>query len=236
MIVFETEIIDVIQRVPGVKSFRFKTKDNAVFKPGQFFFVTIKIDGKEQVKHFSFSNSPTETGYLEFTKRITNSEFSNALNSIKKGSWAKIQMPYGNFTLDTAGSVQKIAFLSAGIGITAIRSMCRYIIDKNLDFDVKLLYGNSFKKDIIFKEDFDSFSSVLKIVYTLTEGSEELGNSGYRFGFINGEMIKKEIPDFEDRIFYICGSPAMVKKLSEILKNELNINENQIILENFFGY
>ena len=62
MIEFETEVSDIIQRTHDVKSFRFRTKEDVDFKPGQFFFVTIKIEGMERTKHFSFSNSPTESG------------------------------------------------------------------------------------------------------------------------------------------------------------------------------
>ncbi|NQS99821.1 MAG: xylene monooxygenase, partial [Candidatus Omnitrophica bacterium] len=71
MATFETEVLEVISRTPGVKSFRFKTAQQARFLPGQFFLLTIKIDSKEATKHFSFSNSPTENSYIEFTKRIT---------------------------------------------------------------------------------------------------------------------------------------------------------------------
>lgn len=60
MAVFETELLDVVQRTSNVKSFRFKVKEEVNFKPGQFFFLTIRIHGEERTKHFSFSNSPTE--------------------------------------------------------------------------------------------------------------------------------------------------------------------------------
>ena len=99
MVEFETEVIDIVQRTDSVKSFRFKVKKGADFKAGQFLFVTIKIDGLERAKHFSFSNSPTEKEYIEFTKRITQSEYSQALEKLNIGDWAKIKMPLGSFTL-----------------------------------------------------------------------------------------------------------------------------------------
>ena len=67
---FETTVLDVIKRAPGVKSFRFRIKDPVDFKAGQFFLLTIRINNTESSKHFSFSNSPTEAGYIEFTKRV----------------------------------------------------------------------------------------------------------------------------------------------------------------------
>lgn len=121
---FETTVIDVIRRTHDIKSFRFAVPEDIGFKPGQYFVLTIKIKGQDAIKHFSFSNSPTEKGYVEFTKRITGSEFSQALDQLKAGDWARIKMPYGFFTFE--GEYDRIAFLSGGTGITAIKSMCKF--------------------------------------------------------------------------------------------------------------
>lgn len=50
---FETNVIDIIQRTHDIKSFRFSCPEDADFKPGQFFIITIKIKGQEASKHFS---------------------------------------------------------------------------------------------------------------------------------------------------------------------------------------
>lgn len=237
MIEFETEALDIIQRTPGVKSFRFRTREEADFKPGQFFFVTIKIKGQERTKHFSFSNSPTEKGYVEFTKRITGSEFSKALDSLKIGDWAKLKMPYGAFTFE--GQDRKIAFLSGGIGITPIRSMCRFATDTGLPTDMVLLYGNSREEDIIFREDFDNMQAVnknLRVVYTLTSPDIDRESWPGRNGYIDEKMIKEEITDYRKRTFYICGPPGMVASLAEILKDRVGIAADRIKTENFTGY
>lgn len=237
MIIFETEVISVIERNPGVKSFRFKPTDELIFKPGQFFFVSIMIDGKERSKHFSFSNSPTETGYIEFTKRLTGSEFSNGLNNLKPGDWAKIKAPYGNFTFD--GEHEKIAFLSGGIGITPIRSISKYVVDKGLPTDMVLLYGNNTERDIIFKQDFDQMAeakSNFNVVYTLTAKDINKDSWQGKTGYVDADIIKNEIPDYDDRVFFICGPPAMVEALNKALKEKLLIGKEKIVIENFTGY
>ena len=70
---------------------------NLDYKPGQFFFVTLKQSDKELSKHFSFSSSPTEKDHIEFTKKFTDHEFSLALKAAKVGDWARIDAPYGQF-------------------------------------------------------------------------------------------------------------------------------------------
>ncbi len=237
MIEFDTEVLDVIQRTHDVKSFRFRTGEDAKFKPGQFFFITIKVNAEEKKKHFSFSNSPTEKGYLEFTKRITDSEFSRALDRLKIGDWARIKMPYGSFVL--GGGNERIVFLSGGIGITPIRSICKFVSDTGLPTDIVLLYGNHKQEDIIFRQDLDRMGSTnknIRIVYTLTSPDIDRQAWSGRAGYIDDEMIKQEIRDYNERTFYICGPPGMVEGLTDILKNKLSIQENKIKTENFAGY
>lgn len=237
MIKFETEVLDIIQRTHNVNSFRFKVKEDVDFKSGQFFFVIIKIDGTERTKHFSFSNSPTEKGYVEFTKRITDSEFSQALERLKTGDWARLKMPYGSFTF--GGEYKKIAFLSGGIGITPIRSICKFATDSMLPTDMVLLYGNNREEDIIFRQDLDNMQSVnknLRIVYTLTSLDIDRKIWKGKTGYIDDTMIKEEIPDYTERIFYICGPPRMVESLINILRNKLSVQQDKIRIENFIGY
>ncbi len=229
----------------GLSLTGFKTKENADFKPGQFFFVTIKINGEEKTKHFSFSNSPTEMGYLEFTKRITESDYSKALDKLKAGDWAKLRMPLGKFTpfrdlsltgLTFEGEYPKIAFISGGIGITPIRSICKFATDKKLPADIILLYGNRTEEDIAFRDDFTEMQKInknIRVIYTLDNASEKWEG---RTGHINDDMITGEIPDFKERVFYICGPPTMVEGLVEILKDKLSVTADKIKTESFTGY
>ncbi|MFC1594739.1 ferredoxin--NADP reductase, partial [Candidatus Omnitrophota bacterium] len=145
-------IKEIIQRTYNVKSFRLEVPDQVDFKAGQF--MSVSFDGsKELSRYLSLSNSPTEKGYLECTKKITCSDFSKKLDAAKVGDTLLIKCPLGNFTLDE--SCKKIAFLSGGIGITPIRSMAKYAIDKEIETDMILVFGNHAAKDIAFKEDFD---------------------------------------------------------------------------------
>lgn len=236
MLEFDARITDIIQRTQGIKSFRFAVEEGVTFKPGQFFSVAIDIDGGVQSKYFSFSNSPTEKGYVEFTKRITESPFSRTLDKFKPGDTARLKLPYGNFTFE--GEHKKIAMLSGGIGITPLRSMCKYIVDKGLDTDVVLIYGNNTDKDIAFMDDLDAMAAAarkMKVVYTLTSPDVD-GMCLGRRGYIDDRMIAEEMPDYKERIFFICGPPLMVKCLIEILEDKLSIPKDNIKRENFAGY
>ena len=231
--IFETEVKEIIQRTYDVKSFRFPRPSSLDYEAGQFLFVTIKWKKERLKKHFTISSSPTEKGHIEFTKKLTGSRFSDTLNRMEVGDWAKIEAPYGNFTFK--GQYGKIGLLSGGIGITPLRSICKFCTDKGLDTDIVLLYGNVSESDIVFRNELKEMQNQnekLKVIFTLEKAEENW--SGYT-GFINIDMIEKEIPDYSERIFYISGPIIMVKAMEKILLN-LKVPESQIKKDFFPGY
>ena len=227
----ETIVTDIIQHAPAVKSFRFFLPA-FTYRAGQFIFITIRSKKVELRKHFTISSSPTEN-FIEFTKKLTGSQYSQALNRLTVGDWAKIEGPHGRFTFE--GEFEKIGMLSGGIGITPLRSICKYCTDMQLDTEITLIYACRTEGDIIFKKDFNKMQNQnkhLKIVYTVEEAVK--GWNSY-IGRIDAAMIKKEIPDYGERMFYTCGPPAMVTAMDELLIN-LGVPQNRIKKENFYGY
>lgn len=232
---FCVKLSGCIRRTYNVKSFRFKTAKNLEFKPGQYLFLTLKLQEKFVTKPLSISNSPTETGYIEFTKKITQSEFSRKLDALKAGDEILVKLPMGKFTF--TGEYPKIAFLSGGIGITPIRSICKFAADRNLATNIILIYSNHTPDDIVFKDDFSAMQKDnpnLKVIHTVTSECDT-GQMPCLKGYINEAMIKNNIPDYRQRRFYLCGPPGMVEFLAKILQG-LNISSENIITENFTGY
>jgi len=228
-----SKIKEVIQRNYNVKSFRLEIADWLGFKAGQFLLVTLQGNPKLK-RYLSISNSPTEKSYLEFTKKLTQSDFSMALDNLKAGDEVKIQYPFGKFTLDE--SAPKVAFLSGGIGITPIRSICKYAVDKNIGTDIVLVYSNRSIRDIVFKDDFSAMSKsypLLRVAHVLCEAKQ-----GFKctVGRIDANVIKNEVPDYLERKFYLCGPPQMVEAMRKILADELGLNTEKIVTENFQGY
>lgn len=229
----ELKIEQILQRTYNVISFRLSVEGSPRYKAGQFLSVTLKA-APELKRHLSISSSPTETGYIEFTKKITESEFSKQLLKLKTGDSVIVEYPFGNFTLREAD--RKIAFLSGGIGITPIRSICKYACDSKLDTEITLIYANRTIKDIAFKDDFEMMQKDcprLKVIHALCEIEPDFK---CRQGRIDSSIIKEEIPDYAQSKFYICGPPLMVETMQKILSEELKLPQGNIITENFTGY
>ncbi len=226
-------IKEVVPRTYNVKSIRFDTGEEIDFKAGQFLSVTLQ-NNPGLKRYLSISSSPTEKGYLEFTKKITGSDFSKTLDQLKSGDSVGVQYPFGKFVLDDPA--QRIAFISGGIGITPIRSIVKYAVDKNLGTDMVLIYANRSLKDIVFKEDFDAmqkFYPKLKVSHVLFEAAP-----GFKCipGLINAQVIKNEVSDYPQRRFYLCGPPQMVEAMETILTEELQLTKENFVTENFKGY
>ncbi len=234
---FKTEVIEIIERSKAVRSFRFKDVETEDFEAGQFFLLTLQVDGQDVVKPFSFSNSPTEKGYIEFTKKLTDSPFSRALSKLKVGDQISIKMPFGDFSLDK--NDKKVVFIAGGIGITPFRSVVKYATDAGMTNDIVLLYGNDAEQNITFKQDLDVLQDEninFRVVYTLSD--PDVKTCGWKgcCGYIDSGMIKTEVPDYKDRVFYLCGPPGMVKCIDGGLKTDLGIPEGNIRREHFIGY
>jgi ferredoxin-NADP reductase len=230
---FETNVADVIPRTYNVKSLRFPRPSSLTYKAGQYMLVTLKIGELETRKPFSISSSPTEKSYIEFTKKLTGHPFSNTLDALKTGDAVTIEAPFGNFTLDER--FERIGLLSGGVGITPLRSICKFCTDMKLSTKVTLLYGNHTEGDIVFRRELEQMqrqNSNFKIVFTLAEPNANW--EGYT-GNIDAEMIEKEIPEYSQTIFYLCGSPAMVQTMENLLK-ALNVSAENVKKENFAGY
>jgi len=105
----EARINEIIARTYNVKSFRLEVSPRNDFKAGQFLSVALG-ESPELKRYLSISSSPTEQGYIEFTKKITESQFSLTLNSLKPNDKVSIEYPFGNFVLRDTD--RKIAFLS----------------------------------------------------------------------------------------------------------------------------
>jgi len=226
---YEVSLLESIDRGGGCRSFRFERPEGYGFKAGQFF--VIRLDDK-LAKHFSFSNSPTEEGYVEFTTKMSESDYKKRLATLIPGYLVKISQPMGKFTY--LGQ-KKLVFIAGGIGITPFRSIAKYLTDVKADCDVVLLWGVNTFEDAVFKGDFDVMRTQnrrLTTIYVLAKPPAEwVGPKGY----ITKETIQGEISDYLERTFYVCGPPKMVEAMAGLI-GEVGVGGESVVVEQFSGY
>jgi ferredoxin-NADP reductase/nitrite reductase/ring-hydroxylating ferredoxin subunit len=227
--------------------FNKQTEDNnRIFDyvAGQFAFFDIGNvydDPKGPIRHFTLASSPTEE-FILISTRIRDSPYKKKLDTLQIGTTVKIRGPQGKFTIHEDNSKPAI-FLSGGIGVTPFRSMIIYATDKNLPLKIIMLDSNRSPQNILFKNDFDKCADTnknLKIVYTITDEQNKNGDDEWKGekGRIDIAMLKRHLnsDDIEKGIFYMCGPPAMVKAMQDILEVDLQIPAERIKIEEFTGY
>ncbi|OGI93489.1 hypothetical protein A3A99_03895 [Candidatus Nomurabacteria bacterium RIFCSPLOWO2_01_FULL_41_18] len=231
---FKLKVKKVIQETSDIRTIILEKPKGFDFKSGQYVVMKLDVqDEKGNTRDFSLADSPTENFIMVSTK-LTGSPFKNKFNSLKNGDTVKIMGSAGTFVLDE--SAKNIILLSGGIGITPLRSMMKYCTDKKLPIKITLLYSNKIPEDIPYKEDLEKMEKQnknLKIVHTITRPEESKHKWNGHVGRVNEEMIKEFMNN--DTVFYICGPPAMVDDLQEILK-QMNVGESRIKIEHFEGY
>ncbi len=233
---FHATFIEKIIRTQSVISFRFKPESPVDFIAGQFLqfiFDEAAPSNRNLNKYLSFSCRPGKD-YIEVTKRISASDFSSRLLSLKKGDTVLLKAPLGHCALDKIEG--KYAFLIGGIGITPVISMIEDIVFRKLPIDVKLLYSNASDEDVPFKQELDGWiapSSNINVVHTVVNCVS--GDPQYCIGMIDKEFVLQQIPDYKERTFYIFGPPKMVEAMKGICQ-EIGCLPEAIRAEQFVGY
>ncbi|OGX14800.1 MAG: hypothetical protein A2166_05800 [Omnitrophica WOR_2 bacterium RBG_13_41_10] len=233
---YKIKLIEKIKRTPTILSLRFSLSLAINFIPGQFLKVIFdesNYNNKELNKNLSFSSSPLKD-YIEITKRLSESAFSQRLEALGIGDEICIQGPFGRCTF--SDNHQKIAFLIGGIGITPVISILEYIQDKNLKTDALLFYSNRTEEEISFKEELNQWqakNSNFKVFYTVTYCQPKDKNC--LFGRIDKELVSRNIKDISERIFFIFGPPKMVEAMKELCL-AIGAKEEFIKTESFLGY
>jgi ferredoxin-NADP reductase len=219
-----------IQNTADCFSFFFDSSDEVIFKAGQHMNFTLPHDNPDDrgiSRFFTIASAPNE-GRIMITTRIAlenSSTFKKALMNVRKGREITALPPQGKFTIDDYS--KSYVFFAGGIGITPFRSI---LVDldynrKIKEMEIFLLYSNK-NNDIVFKDELGLLASRNATFKTRYVISPEVCNI---------EMIKAEVPNYNDKTYYISGPPGMVKSVAESLAAE-NIEDSRIKRDFFPGY
>jgi len=205
------------------------------FTPGLYTQITllepVYNDEEGNTRFFSIANSP-DKDYFMFTTRNLPSAFNKNILELPIGSPATIADPGGNTPLHSDSSIPGV-FLIGGIGITPVRCIVEYVTENKLNYELTLFYSNPDAGSMPFLDEFEKWQDenpLFKLVPTIDDTNNK--NWKYNFGYINEEMIKKNISDVSKPIYYIVGPPQMVDGMLAILK-KMNVAEENIKFEKF---
>jgi len=223
------------QEAAGIYSYIFKAQRPLKYTAGQYMEWTlpnVPLDARGNRRYLTLSSSPTEENVMFTIKRPAKmSSFKQQLQDLKPGQYIGATQLAGSFTLPPDKNL-KLAFIAGGVGITPYRSMIKALIDKQESRDIKLFYSAVTAEEFAFKDLFrqaEKFNIDAKYVVTNSPAA------GYLSGYVNEELIKNNMSDYLDRLFYISGPQGFVAAVRLALLN-LGVEPKNITTDFFPGY
>ena len=202
------------------------------FTPGQYAFLDfpdpVQTDDRPSFRAMSIASAPHEE-QLMFIMRGSNSAFKKNMMEMSEGDDIIIKGPMGHVTLPQ-NITQPIAFIVAGVGITPARAMIKHEEFQKADRQVTLLYASRTKDSIALHNELGSTTlKNYKSVFTLTREEGEWDGSS---GRIDTEMIRQNIDDISNTMYYIVGTKVFIESMKEILEG-LGIEKDNMQFDNF---
>lgn len=220
---------------PGIYELSFSKNIKFSFTPGQYMEWTlggVRPDMRGVRRFFTISSSPTEENIkigIKVSER--GSKFKERLMGLGSGEKIYAGNLAGDFTLPKKSG--KFVFIAGGIGVTPFRSIIKNALDKNEKLDAILIYSCSSNGEFVYEDLFRSAEKVgLKTIYVCSHPRDSW--KGIK-GRINPELIKKEVPDYRQRTFYLSGPNVMVYSFKKILGG-IGIGHREIVTDYFSGY
>ena len=227
----------IVTETPLIKTFRLRSPDKAplpfTFTPGQFLNVAFGIGGARMIRSYSISSSPNEREYVDLSvKREPRGAVSRHIDDlVQVGNEIEAGGPVGKFTFDGT-EADSIVLISAGVGITPLMSIARYLSERSWPGDIFFIYSCRTAADFIFKDALAALelrNPKLHVVVTMSKpGPDWKGPKGR----ISKELLTQSVPGLASRRVHVCGPPEMMDATKAMLI-ELGVSPALLKTEQF---
>lgn len=230
----QLEVSDIFNDTASTKTFRFKSINGVLppFQAGQYINLYVNIDGVETARPYAISSCPTHRDYYDLTvKRVEGGFVTNyLLNNVNKGQLFSTTSPMGTFYHNPLFHGDKLVFLAGGSGGAPARAMIESILNRGLNMEFHLVYGNSYESDVIFADTFRTLAAKHENFH-LTEviSRPDEGYTGLT-GHLHAQLISEVVGGVENKTFYVCG-PTPFNDYCESQLKSLGVDDKRIRIE-----
>ena len=200
--------------------------DQLPVRAGQWFSIrALTADGWWRSNPFSISAGP-DARRLRFTIEAVG-DGSRRLQRLLPGTRLFLEGPYGLLT-GAVRTREKVLLIAGGIGITPLRALLEVLPARR--GDLALMYRVPSKETLVFKRELQHLADARNAEVAFVTGSRE--SFAFRDDPLSAAGLNAAYPDILERDVYLCGSPRMMDKVEESLK-ELGMPKVQVHLERF---
>jgi ferredoxin-NADP reductase len=181
---------------------------------------------------FSIASSPSPEGLISLTIKESG-DFTATIGRIKPGDLATVHGPFGRFSHVFHPNADDLTFVAAGVGITPLMSMLRYMRDQREARRVLLVYANRGAADIVFRSELESMQSggfpILETIHVLSQPPADWDGAT---GRLDTESLRLLCGGFSGKTFFICCPPIMTSGLIRGLKGA-GVSPKRIHVDHF---
>jgi ferredoxin-NADP reductase len=222
---------------PDIYSFTFASDQPVDFKPGQYMEWTLshKADSRGNRRTFSIASAPGQNE-VELVTKINDkaSSFKKRMLELKNTDSISVGRLSGDFTLPSDTS-RRLVFIAGGIGVTPYLSMLEDLIKRGEKRDITMFYLVSGEADYCFSRTLIEATELgIKVIPVLTRDKPSKLWKGLT-GRLTTEILKAEVPNYTEPLYYISGPNALVLAYKEMLKTT-GVNSRSIVTDYFSGY
>jgi len=207
------EVREVREERRGVFSLIME-KPEAAYLPGQFGFLSARLNGKWQIWHPFSLTSTDDEDLLSMTIKALG-DFTNRIEEIQKGDRVKLDVAYGGFCTELVKD-ERYIMIAGGVGITPIYAMCKRLKTLKNPPEVNLFYSVHHESEILFREDLDSwFESIpnWKLFYIVTSQPDWKGVTGR----LTPDKVESLLQEDLSGTFFLCGPLALIRATRKFL-------------------
>lgn len=189
------------------------------YAAGQFGFFRIHSRLIGASEHpFTIASSPARQAGISLTIKESG-DFTKNIRLVQPGDYATVHGPFGHFSYTLHRDERDLVFVAAGVGITPLISMLRYMVDLREPRRVLLVYASRTPADILFQDELRAIEAAgvpsLRVVHLLSDPPAEwVGESGR----LDADRLMQLSGGPANKAFYLCCPPAMMQALVQGLR------------------
>lgn len=229
---FVARVVSSHPLTPTTHAIQVEKPESFRFRPTQFTFLQLQTPWGVDARPMSLASSPTRL-HLEYAVRLSDSPYKRSFAALRPGDQVAVFGPIGDFVLHETRAAILVA---EGIGVTPLKGMAEYAADRALPIPARLIYSNRSEDEIAYRDQLAALGRQnpnFRVLHTLT-GAAGPGWRG-RTGRIDGDLLREAASGLTDPIYYVSGTPSMVRGTLQLLRHE-GIPFESIEVEAFRGY
>jgi ferredoxin-NADP reductase len=216
-----TDIRHFVFQVPDV--------DRVVFVPGQFVSMSAEIAGRKITRAYSICSAPDGNQFELCLNRVQEGMFSPYLFDLRPGDSVNLTPPLGYFT--PRNPFNDSLLVATGTGIAPFRSMLLYLLPREPERRITLLFGVRFEHNLLYGEEFEELAQRHANFRFWPTLSRPDSNWRGRSGHVQVHL-DEALDGGRDQDVYICGLKAMVDDVRARLKG-MGFDRRRILYEKY---